>query len=236
MTIKSAVTKTLARLLPSLDSDVCKANLVGKPVGEIFATIYRKKLWGGRLSFGAHSGNGSRNKAVVSPYVSLVRNFLMSLDRPSVVDLGCGDFHVGSQLVDCAGDFIGCDVVDFIVEQNRRRFPSVEFKVVNAIDDNLPEGEVVLVRQVLQHLSNAQVAKIVPKLSQYKYAVITEHVPGFAGFVPNLDMQTGPDQRASFGSGVVLTEPPFNLKSKRDDVLCEVREFGGIIRTIVFEF
>jgi hypothetical protein len=235
MDVKSTVRKTLARLLPSLDADVYKANLVGKPVGEIFATIYRKKLWGGRLSFGAYSGSGSRNKAVVSPYVSAVRKFLMSLDRPSVVDLGCGDFHVGSQLVDCASDFIGCDVVDFIVERNRRRFPSVEFRIVNAIDDNLPEGEVVLVRQVLQHLSNAQVAKILPKLSQYKYAVITEHVPGFAGFVPNLDKETGPDNRLSFGSGIVLTEPPFNLKRKRDDVVCEVWD-GGIIRTIVFEF
>jgi len=236
MAVKFIVRKTLARLLPSLDPDVYKANLVGKPVGEIFATIYRKKLWGGRLSFGAHSGNGSRNKAVVAPYISAVRKFLMSLDRPSVVDLGCGDFHVGSQLVDCGSDFIGCDVVDFLVEQNRRRFPSVEFRIVNAVDDNLPEGEVVLVRQVLQHLSNAQVAKILPKLSRYKYAVITEHVPGFAGFVPNLDKETGPDDRVSFGSGIVLTEPPFSLKWKSHDVLCEVQEFGGIIRTIVFEF
>jgi hypothetical protein len=40
----------------------------------------------------------------------------------------------------------------------------------------------------------------------------------------------------SFGSGLVLTEPPFSLKSKSDDILCEVREFSGIIRTIVFEF
>jgi hypothetical protein len=236
MAVKSLVKKTLARWLPSLDPNFSKANLVGKPVDEIFATIYRKKLWGGRLSFGAHSGHGSRNEAIVSPYVSAVRKFLISLNRPSVVDLGCGDFNVGSQLVDCAGVFVGCDVVDFVIEQNRRRFPSVEFRVVNAIDDDLPEGEVVLVRQVLQHLSNTQIAKILPKLSQYKYAVITEHVPGFAGFVPNLDMETGPDQRAGFGSGIVLTEPPFNLQSKGSVVLCEVSEFGGIIRTIVFEF
>ena len=87
MPIKSSVRKALARILPSLDPDLYKANLVGKPVGEIFETIYRKKLWGGRLSFGAHSGNGSRNKVVVAPYVSAVRNFLISLDRPSVVDL-----------------------------------------------------------------------------------------------------------------------------------------------------
>src|SRR6478736_5441261 len=138
MPVKSIVRKALARVLPSWDPDVHKANFVGKPVGEIFATIYQKKLWGGRLSFGAHSGNGSRNKVVVAPYISAVRKFLMNLDRPSVVDLGCGDFHVGSQLVDCASDFIGCDVVDFVVEQNRRRFPSVEFRTINAIDDNLP--------------------------------------------------------------------------------------------------
>ena len=86
MPVKSIVRKALARMLPSLDPDVQKANLVGKPVGEIFATIYQKKLWGGRLSFGAHSGNGSRNKVVIAPYISAVRKFLMNLDRPSVVD------------------------------------------------------------------------------------------------------------------------------------------------------
>ena len=94
----------------------------------------------------------------------------------------------------------------------------------------------VLIRQVLQHLSNAQVAKILPKLTQYRFAVITEHLPGFGGFKPNIDKETGADHRVSFGSGLVLTDPPFNLTAKSSKILCEVEEFGGIIRTIAFEF
>jgi hypothetical protein len=222
--------------MPSLDSERYKQNLAGKPVAEIFDTIYRKKLWGGRLSRGAFSGNGSRDKAIVAPYVNAVRKFLVDLDRPAVVDLGCGDFHVGSQLVDCSSHFIACDVVDFVIEQNRRRFPSVEFRTVNAVDDELPEGQVVLIRQVLQHLGNAEIIKILAKLDQYRYAVITEHIPGIADFVPNQDIDTGPDDRTVFGSGIILTEPPFSLKPKTQNILCEVEEFGGIIRTIAYEF
>lgn len=235
MGIKSTMKGALARVLPSIDPEAYKARLVGKPVEEIFATIYRKKLWGGRLARGAYSGSGSRDEAVVGPYVTAVRKFLMEHGRPSVVDLGCGDFHVGSRLVDCACRYVGCDIVDFVIAENRRKHTGVEFRVLNAIDDELPDGEVVLIRQVLQHLSNADVAKILAKLGRYKHAIITEHIPGEADFVPSLDKPTGVDHRVNFGSGLVLTEAPFHLAARRSDVLCEVREFGGIIRTIAFE-
>ena len=226
----------MASLFPDLDIGTQKAHLVGKPVGEVFRTIYAKKLWGGRFGFGAYSGNGSRNKEIIAPYITAVRDFLKSHGRPSVVDVGCGDFNVGSQLVDFSSKYIGCDIVDFVIAQNRRRFPDVEFRTVNAVEDDLPDAEVVIIRQVLQHLSNAQVAKILPKLGKYKYAIITEHIPGKPIFVPNLDQEAGPEDRTSIGSGLVLTEPPFNLQPKSSHILCEVPEFGGLIRTIVFEF
>lgn len=235
MTIRSAARKVLARFFPSLNADGYATQFTDKTPAEIFSTIYRKKLWGGRFWFGAHSGSGSRNRAVVDPYVSAVRELLLNLERPSVVDLGCGDFHVGNQLVDFSRQFIACDVVDFVIEQNRRKFPLVDFRVVDAISDDLPQGDVVLVRQVLQHLSNEQVSKILPKLCGYSYAIITEHIPGFVGFVPNLDKNAGADHRVNFGSGLVLTEPPFNLMAKSSRILCEVLEYGGIIRTTLFE-
>jgi SAM-dependent methyltransferase len=235
MTIKSTIREALTRFFPTLSRGNHRAPFVEKSAAEIFATIYRKGLWGGRLSLGFHSGSGSRDKAIVAPYISAVREFLLRVGRPSVVDLGCGDFRVGSQLVDYSGRFIGCDIVDFVIERNRGRFPSVEFQIVNAIDDELPKGDVVLIRQVLQHLSNEQVRRILPKLSQYKYAIITEHIPGLADFTPNVDKETGADHRVAYGSGIVLTEPPFNLKAKNSYILCEAGEFGGIVRTILFE-
>ena len=232
---RSNVRKSLFRIFPSLGPDRCLSEFAGKLPSEIFTTVYRKKLWGGRFSFGAYSGSGSRNPSVVAPYVEASRKFLLDLRHPSVVDLGCGDFYVGSQLIDCCAQYVACDVVGFVIAQNRRKYPAVEFRVLDAVTDDLPSGDVVLIRQVLQHLSNQQVSKILSKLNQYRYAIITEHIPGFADFVPNLDKIAGADHRVKFGSGLVLTEPPFNLKAKRTQVLCEVSEFGGLIRTILFE-
>jgi hypothetical protein len=126
-------------------------------------------------------------------------------------------------------------VVDFVIAQNRRKYPQVEFLVLDAVSDKLPAGDVVLMRQVLQHLSNQQVSMILPKLCRYQYAVVTEHLPGFCDFVPNLDKAAGPDHRVKFGSGLVLTEAPFNLRAKRMRVLCEAEEFGGLIRTTLYE-
>jgi SAM-dependent methyltransferase len=235
MTLKSTIRRSLAHFFPSFDPENYKRRLVGKPDAEIFSEIYRKKLWGGRLLLGSHSGSGSRNPTVIVPYVRAVRNFLIELERPSVLDLGCGDFYVGCQLVDYASAFIACDIVDFVIEQNRRRYPSMDFKVIDAAEDNLPKADIILIRQVFQHLSNAQILKIIPKLAAYRYAVITEHLPGYSEFAPNLDKLTGPDHRVNFGSGVILTEPPFNLKAESSKVLCEVREFGGVIRTTAYK-
>jgi hypothetical protein len=232
---RSTVRRALFRIFPNLDPDRYRSEFAGKSPGEIFTTVYRKKLWGGRFSFGACSGSGSRNPNVVAPYVDAVRKFLLDLGHPSVVDMGCGDFYVGSQFVDYCAKYLACDVVDFVIAQNRRRYPQVEFCVLDAVSDELPAGDVVLIRQVLQHLSNQQVSKILWKLSQYQYAIITEHIPGFAHFVPNMDKIAGADHRVNFGSGLVLTEPPFNLRARRAQALCEVSEFGGVIRTMLFE-
>ena len=52
---------------------------------------------------------------------------------------------------------------------------------------------------------------------KYKYLVITEHLPDLVykveNFLPNIDKVTGPDTRIDKNSGVILTKPPFNLKS-----------------------
>ena len=234
MTVKSVIRKSLARFIPSFDPESYVQRFANKSDAEIFKEIYRKNIWGGRLTRGAYSGSGSRNRRVVDPYVSALRGFLLKVGRPSVVDLGCGDFHVGKQFLDYSKSYVACDIVDFVIEENRRRYPGVDFIVVDATKDKLPSGEVILIRQVFQHLSNEQISKILPKLAEFKYAVVTEHIPAFREFLPNLDKRTGPDHRVSMGSGIELTSPPFNLKATSLSVLCEVVEFGGIIRTTVY--
>ena len=49
-----------------------------------------------------------------------------------------------------------------------------------------------------------------------KYLIITEHLPDkeIKNFKANKDIATGPYIRLHKDSGVVLTEKPFNLKTK----------------------
>jgi SAM-dependent methyltransferase len=178
----------------------------------------------------------------VEPYVKATSDFFSSLGAmPDVVDLGCGDFNVGSRLRPFCAKYVACDVAAPVVEANRKRFAGldVEFRQLDIIESELPPGDVVIIRQVLQHLSNADIRKIVPKLYNYKYVVLAEVIPA-REFVPNLDQPTGVSSRMARGlvSGVVLTEPPFLLRAKAERVLCvsyDEDSLGSLVTTL-YEF
>ena len=215
---------------------------------DTFKRIYDRGYWGRSKERGEkyYSGSGSHGGEIVERYISAVSGFLQSLDhKPDVVDLGCGDFAVGTRLRPMCGRYVAVDVVEGLIERNKLRYGKdrVDFRVVDMINDELPDGEVVFIRQVLQHLSNSDIAQVVPKLSaKFRFLILSEHLALSDGFVPNLDQTRGPDIRIDIGkggSGVVLTEQPFNLKVKRTTVLCEaledISERKGVIRTILYE-
>ena len=174
---------------------------------------------------------------MVAGYVNAVSEFLRGLGKPDVVDLGCGDFKVGSQIRPLCGRYTAWDVVPQLIDFNRRAYEQldVDFRVLDITADALPEGDVAFVRQVLQHLSNAAIAKAMAKIvARYRYLVLTEHVPALAGFVPNVDIAMGAGTRLMIGSGVVLTNPPFNLRANAKRTLCESSQFRGLIKTVVY--
>jgi hypothetical protein len=212
-----------------------------------FEQIYENGVWGKSNEIGEKyfSGIGSHDGAIVGSYVSAVRSFLESLaDVPDVVDLGCGDFAVGSQIRPYCRKYIAADAVDGLIARNKQKFANedVEFRVVDITRDELPTADVAFVRQVFQHLSNSDIQKAIPKLSaNYRYVVLTEHLPAGQQFTPNLDKTSGADTRMDLGnggSGVVLTEPPFSLAVKDSAVLCEVSldaiGMKGVVRTNLY--
>lgn len=202
-----------------------------------FEQIYRDHLWGGD-DHAFFSGSGSHSPTIVAPYVEAVRAFLRRFDHPpSVVDLGCGDFNVGSQIRDLCGHYTACDVVPDLIEYNRRRFAAldVDFRLHDLRSDTVPVCDVLFIRQVLQHLSNADIAQGLERLQgRCRFLVVTEHVPARVDFPPNQDKPSGASIRVDFGSGVVLTESPFDLARESEEVLCEVPEYDGIVRTIAY--
>lgn len=201
---------------------------------EVFSKIYSEGMWGGE-DRDFYSGHGSHDPSVVNPYVEAVRQVLESLPGdPTVVDLGCGDFGVGSRIRPYAGKYIAADIVPALVTRNQQRFPDVEFRTIDIVTDELPEGDVVCVRQVLQHLSNADIAGALPKLARFSRVIITEDVP-IGDFVPNHDKEAGFDIRVTNGSGVDVTAAPFDFPVKSQRVICEVPYETCVLRTTLYE-
>jgi hypothetical protein len=195
---------------------------------EIFSEIYRNKSWGGEQE-DFFSGYGSHAFEAVDAYVRAVRPVISGAE---VVDLGCGDFMVGRHVEPMCSSYIGCDVVPELIERNKRKFPNTEFRCLDITSDLLPAGDVVMVRQVLQHLNNKQILAFLPKLSDFKVLVLTEHLPRGA-FKSNMDKPAGAGIRLHGfpASGVVLSDPPFNLACRVSATLAEVHEGDSLLRT-----
>jgi len=210
---------------------------------EVFSRIYSEGLWSGEGD-GPISGSGSRNAAVVEPYIEAIARWAREHEASRLValDLGCGDFHVGSRIHDLFDRYIAADIVSEVVEHHRRHFdlPRVEFVCIDAIEDDLPEADVVFLRQVLQHLSNDQIRRILPKLRGFKHLILTEHIPEPSALVaPNLDKVQGGGIRLEQGSGVFLEASPFEIEAIEMEELLEVPASDrpakdGLIRTTYF--
>lgn len=185
------------------------------PTKDAMQQVYAKNLWGsGDTDF--YSGEGSHDTETVQAYLKAVIGFFKSLETPPVVcDLGCGDFNVGKELVPYTQAYTAVDIVPELIAHNTKKFKSkqLSFATLDLAKDPLPEGDCALLRQVLQHLSNAEIQAIVNKLYAYRYVILTEHLPD-QEFTPNIDIISGQGIRLKKKSGVELLTPPFNFNVK----------------------
>ena len=198
------------------------------PTKDAMEQVYAKKLWGGD-GHAFYSGIGSHHPALIVPYIAALTSFLNSFMNPLVVcDLGCGDFNVGKELVSHAKKYIAIDIVGDLIAHHQENFKmtKVAFHCLDIAVDPLPAGDCAIIRQVLQHLSNAEIKAIISKLYSFKYVVLTEHLPT-DNFAPNKDIISGQGTRLKKQSGVCLTAPPFHFKVKEENQLLSLASDDG---------
>lgn len=185
---------------------------------DVFRHIYEKDLWnetpGGGMKF--CSGKGSDEEYAL-PYAALIREFMTKNQIRSVVDFGCGDFRVASQFAFHCEKYIGIDCVEELVKYNAQTYGNdkVRFMCLDIVKDELPDGELCLIRQVLQHLSNADIEYVLHQCSKYSYVIVTEHLLNELRQKPNMDKVRGLHTRLFFGSGVYLDKEPFRYMTEK---------------------
>jgi|GEM_PF-1440609 hypothetical protein len=172
---------------------------------KVFTKIYQNGSW----DESGFSRSGSQVE-VTREYMIFLQDFLKEHEIRSVVDIGCGDWAF-SRYLDWEGiDYIGFDVVPYVIERNQRLFSAsnITFIYADILNTNLPKADLLLCKDVFQHLSNRDIQKIIQQFPKFKHCLITNYVyPDLSG--NNNDIPTG---KMHF---IDLTKPPFNLKGEK---------------------
>lgn len=130
---------------------------------DIFTDIYARKAWGDG------SGGGSVHSG---PYIEHV-NALIRKHRPkTILDIGCGDMVVASKLDLMGAKYIGWDAA---ANCGSKPFLRAGYHIEyskDALTDELPQADMVLCKEVMQHLSNDDVWALVTRMVPHKVCVI----------------------------------------------------------------
>lgn len=178
---------------------------------EAFQDIYKNDRWGYKRYENApldfYSGPGSYAVELVNPYVSLIEKLVSEKGIKTIVDLGCGDFNIGSKIAPFVTDYTGCDIVPELIVRNQKQYGNdkCRFVCLDMVDDDIPAADLCLIREVLQHLSNKEVMQVLPKLCKYKYVLIT-------GTIKTNEERINNEIPHGSYRGVYLENPPFCMK------------------------
>jgi SAM-dependent methyltransferase len=166
-----------------------------------FAHIHAANAWANGESV---SGPGSTVERA-SLFRADLEALLRELNIGSLLDAGCGDcnwlprFDLGSIHV------LGADIVPELIAANGKRHPEIDFHVADIVSDPLPRADLILCRDTLGHLPNADVMRA---LANFRRSGATWLLTNT--FVSH---DRNPDIVAGSWRPLNLQVPPFNLSA-----------------------
>ena len=210
----------------SLDGCFPKAPPTIGAVAEIrkrFSEIYTDNQW---QCLETRSGSGSTLKSTESLRTDL-QSMLQQLKVGILVDAGCGDLHWMSKLVSTLDVYLGFDVVDDMIANNRTMYGEHKNCFFNSGDfshDILPRADAILCRNAMTHLPNQLISQTMRnfKRSGSRYLIATTFSD-----VENKDAKIGSWRRIN------LTAPPFSLPEPMEliqDGEGNIQRFLGVWR------
>lgn len=144
----------------------------------IFQEIYDNHLWGG----GSRSGPGS-DIHNIGDYCKIVNEYLEKFNANgarTIVEIGCGDWCTTSRLdVSRYQAYVGIDIVPEIIKNNTERYSNkiIGFSCIDAVSNEFPSADVIIIKDVLQHLSANSINNLLENVfKRCKYALITNDI------------------------------------------------------------
>jgi len=186
-----------------------------KTYKDIFSGIYENFGFG---SLESRSGPGSTIEQTDKLRKEIL-NLVKDKNIRSVVDIPCGDFNWMKEIVNEFEYYIGGDIVSEAVEINNLTYGSskINFVEFDLIEDEIPYGDLLIVRNVIGHLPLEDGVKVIKNIlkSNCKYLLSTTWAKKTN---QGWDMCSGNDvdrenEGVNYGRfyPVNLMSPPFNF-------------------------
>lgn len=152
---------------------------------KVFSKIYKEGLWN------EGSGDGSKIENV-REYVDVLQKYIDKPEIKTVLDLGCGDWQFSKFLDLSSVLYLGVDVVDSVIDSNIDLYSAsnIDFISRDIITYELPQVDLIICKDVLQHLSNRDVISVLIKIiKSSKFALITNDFNPES--TSNIDIENG---------------------------------------------
>jgi hypothetical protein len=122
-----------------------------------FKKIFKENLFGGGDSVSGPGSDALQTRIIKEEIPNLMRKYQIS----SLIDAPCGDFFWMRDVNLKGMSYIGCDIVQELIDKNNKQFSGSErkFICVNIVNEVLPKSDIILSRDCLVHLSNEQIFK-----------------------------------------------------------------------------
>jgi hypothetical protein len=145
---------------------------------ETFVTIYEKKIWGGESG---SSGPGSTFEINAKHYIPFLTEFIREKEIKTIVDLGCGDFQIGTLIYDELDiHYTGYDVYKKLIDSHNSKFIDTTKYTFLHLDfcnkkESIVSGDLCILKDVLQHWSSKDIYTFLDYLvdtKKFKYILV----------------------------------------------------------------
>jgi hypothetical protein len=106
-----------------------------------------------------------------------IKDLIKVYDIKSVVDAPCGDFNWMKEIVFSFERYMGGDIVEACIKENNERYSNsrIKFITLDLLKDEIPEGDLLIVRDIIGHFPIEDGKKIVDNIlkSNCKYLLST---------------------------------------------------------------
>lgn len=178
---------------------------------DLFTKYYRENSWNGKESLSGPGSDYEQTKYLI-PELDFM---LKELKIKSILDVPCGDFN-WMKRVDLYGiSYTGGDIVEEMIHKNNKKYKNknINFKVIDIVNDTLPQVDLIIVRDCLVHLSNKDIFSAINniKSSESKYLLTTNFM--WKTHKNNYDIRVGAWRRIN------LQRDPFNFPMPQDVIV-----------------